>query len=242
MFDLNGKTALVTGSSQGIGKEIAKILKDNGAEVYVHGANESEKLYNAAKYVGTDKIAVGDISEPDIAEKLFLQTGKVDILVLNASIQMKKKWYEYTLDEFDFHLNCNLKSTFLMLQKYVPYMKENRWGRIVTIGSVNQYNNHPELSIYGVTKEAQKKLMENIASDLAPFGITINNLAPGAIETPRNEEALKDKTFKEKVISNIPVGYVGVPSDISSAVLFMVSEESRYMTGADIVIDGGMKL
>lgn len=242
MFELKGKTALVTGSSQGIGMEIAKALKDAGANVFVHGRGMSEKLRCAADYVGTDKIAVGDISQNDIAEKLYEQTGGVDILILNASIQIKKNWYEYTIDEFDEHINCNLKSTYLLLQKYAPYMKEKGWGRIITVGSVNQYNNHPMLSIYGVSKAAQKKLVENIASDLAPFGITINNIAPGAIYTPRNDGALADLNFKEKVENSIPCGYIGKPEDIAPAVLMLCSEEGRYITGADLTIDGGMSL
>lgn len=242
MFDLTGKTALVTGSSQGIGMEIAKVLKAAGAEVFVHGKELTSKLKDASKYVGTDKIAVADISQNDVAEKLYSQTGGVDILILNASIQIKKKWYEYTQEEFDYHINCNFKSTYLLLQKYVPYMKEQKWGRIVTLGSVNQYNNHTMLSVYGVTKAAQKKLVENIAPDLAPYNVTINNIAPGAIYTPRNNEALADTEFKAKVENSIPAGYVGETKDIAPSVLYLCSDEGRYMTGAELIIDGGMSL
>ena len=121
-------------------------------------------------------------------------------------------------------------------------MKENGWGRIVTIGSVNQYNQHPELTVYGVTKAAQMKMTENIAPQLAPFGVTINNVAPGAIFTPRNEEAFSDKEFKERVEKSIPCGYIGEPEDISPTVLLLCSDEGRYITGADIKIDGGMSL
>ena len=121
-------------------------------------------------------------------------------------------------------------------------MMKKGWGRIVTIGSVNQYNQHPELSIYAVTKAAQKKMTENFAPILAPYGVTINNVAPGCIETPRNKEALSDEEFKQKVIGGIPCGYIGQAEDISPAVLLLCSEEGRYITGSEIIIDGGMHL
>lgn len=242
MFDLTGKTALVTGSSQGIGKEIAKTLQDAGANVFVHGQNSSEKLELAAKYVGTDCIAVADLFEYGAADKLFAQTGGVDIIVLNASIQIKKPWNEFSEEEFDKHINCNLKSSYFIIKRYIDCMMQKGWGRIVTIGSTNQYNNHPELSIYGVTKAAQLKLVQNIAPYIAPYGITINNIAPGAIETPRNDKALADKEFRDKVTESIPAGYIGHASDMNGAALLLCSNAGRYITGSEIIVDGGMHL
>lgn len=121
-------------------------------------------------------------------------------------------------------------------------MKNKKWGRIVTIGSTNQYNNHPELSIYGVTKSAQMKLVQNIAPFIAPYGITINNIAPGAISTPRNEKALLDEEICKRVIASIPMGYVGKADDMNGAAILLCSEEGRYITGSEIVVDGGMRL
>lgn len=242
MFDLSGKTALVTGSSQGIGKEMAKALKDAGAEVFVHGREYSEKLETASEYVGTDKIVTGDLMSENIAEELYSQTGGVDILVLNASIQIKKAWDAFTAEEFDKHINCNLKSGYLLIQKYAQHMKVQNWGRIVTLGSTNQYNNHPELSIYGVTKAAQMKMVQNIAPYIAPFGITINNIAPGAINTPRNDAAFANEAFLEKVTASIPSGYIGDAKDMNGSLLLLCSDEGRYITGSEIVVDGGMHL
>ena len=139
-------------------------------------------------------------------------------------------------------MNCNVKSTYLLIRKYAEGMKKRKWGRIVTIGSVNQYNQHPELMLYGVSKAAQFKLVQNLAPQLAPYGITINNVSPGAINTPRNKEALSDDTYKKKIESSIPCGYVGEPEDIAPAVLLLCSDESRYITGTDLIIDGGMHL
>lgn len=242
MFDLTGKTALVTGSTQGIGFEIAKSLSEHGAKVFVHGASNIEKCKKASEQIENSIPVCADFLKLDDIEDLYQKTDDVDILVLNASIQYKRKWDEFTLEEYDIQMNCNLKSSYLLIKKYSKAMKEKGWGRIVTIGSVNQYNQHPELSLYGVSKAAQLKMVQNIAPQLAPYGVTVNNVAPGAINTPRNEEALSDKKFKSKVEKSIPCGYIGEPEDISPAVLLLCSDEGRYITGIDLVIDGGMKL
>lgn len=208
MFDLTEKTALVTGATQGIGFEIAKLLSEQGATVFVNGASSDEKCKAASDKIPNSIPVRADLTKKDELEKLFEVTGGVDILVLNASVQYKKNWDEFTEEEYDIQMACNLKSSYCMIKHYSEYMKKNGWGRIVTIGSVNQYNNHPELSIYGITKAAQKKLCENIAPSLAPFGVTINNVAPGAIDTVRNKAAFEDEAFKKKVVSSIPAGYV----------------------------------
>ncbi len=242
MFDLTGKTALVTGSTQGIGLAIAKCLSEHGAKVFVHGASNIDKCKKASEQIKNSVPVCVDFLDEDCVDKLYNQTGDVDILVLNASIQYKRKWDEFTIEEYDIQMNCNVKKTYLLMTKYSKAMKEKGWGRIVTVGSVNQYNQHPELSLYGVSKAAQFKLVQNIAPQLAPYGVTVNNVAPGAINTPRNEEAFRDKEFKTKVERSIPCGYVGEPEDISPAVLLLCSDEGRYITGTDLVIDGGMRL
>ena len=242
MFDLKGKTALVTGSTQGIGFEIARLLSKQGAKVFIVGAESMDKCKSAsAKILNSVPVRADLLNEYEI-DKLYEKTGDVDILVLNASIQYKRKWDEFTLEEYDIQMNCNVKSSYLLIKKYAVGMEKKSWGRIVTVGSVNQYNQHPELSIYGVTKAAQKKMTENFAPLFAPYGITINNIAPGCIETPRNKEALSDEVLKQKIIDSIPCGYIGQAEDISPAVLLLCSEEGRYITGSEIIIDGGMHL
>lgn len=242
MFDLTGKTALVTGSTQGIGFEIASLLAKQGAKVFVTGAKSLEKCINACNKIPHSIPVRANLLKIEDIDRLYEETGDIDILVLNASIQYKRKWNEFSLEEYDIQMDCNLKSSYLLIKKYAEGMKNKHWGRIVTIGSVNQYNQHPELSLYGVTKAAQKKMAENFAPILAPYGITVNNVAPGAINTPRNNDALKDSYFKKKVKDSIPCGYIGEAEDIAPAVLLLCSNEGRYITGAEIKIDGGMSL
>ena len=114
------------------------------------------------------------------------------------------------------------------------------FGRIVTLGTTNQHVQHPELSLYAVSKAAQFKMVQNFASALAPFGITINNVSPGAIETPRNAQICNDPIKRAELEAKIPCGRVGTPADVSPAVLLLCSEEGSYITGSDILIDGGL--
>lgn len=242
MFDLRGKTALVTGSTQGIGFAIAKAFAEHGARVYVNGATSMEKCQKASEQIPNSVPVLANLLNPGDIDELYRTTGDVDILVLNASIQYKKAWDEYTEEDYVMQMDCNVKSSYILIRKYSSAMKQRGWGRIVTIGSVNQYNNHPYLSLYGVSKAAQMKLVQNIAPYLAPYGVTVNNIAPGAIDTPRNSEALSDTEFKKKIVDSIPAGYVGTAEDIVPSALLLCSEEGRYITGSEIVIDGGMRL
>lgn len=242
MFDLTGKTALVTGATQGIGYEIAKVLSEQGAKVFIAGSKDIEKCKNASEKVANSLPVVADLTKPDCAEKLYEKTGDVDILVLNASIQYNRPWNGFSEDEYEAQWNCNFKSSYLLIKKYTEGMKKKGFGRIITVGSVNQYNQHSELSMYGITKAAQMKMVQNLAPLIAPYGITINNVAPGVVETPRNDEVLSDPSFKEVIVKKIPCGYVATPSDIAPAILLLASDEGRYITGSDLIIDGGMHL
>ena len=242
MFDLTGKTALVTGSTQGIGFAIAKLLAERGAKVFIHGGSSMEKCALASSKIENSVPVVANLEEKGVQDKLFELTGGVDILVLNASMQFYGTVYDVNEEDFDRQFGVNVRSTMMLVQKYLPYMKEKGWGRIITVGSVNQYNRHPKLLVYSATKVAQMKYVETVAKEVAGFGITVNNIAPGLILTPRNEEVFKDEEYKKQVMAKIPCGYGGEAEDIAPTVLLLASDEGRYITGTDIVIDGGMHL
>ena len=236
------KRVLITGSTQGIGKALAMAFVKAGYHVCVHCSKDIEKAECVRKEIGAHQAVVCDLSNMDEVNGLYAKTGAVDCLILNASVQYKELWQEITDETFDKQFDVNVKSTLKLIQAYYPAMKENGFGRIVTIGSVNQYRQHPELSVYSATKCAVMKLVEVIAKQVAPFGITVNNVSPGAIATPRNESVYNDEEKRKAVERVIPMGRFGTPEDCVGAVLMLCSEQGSYITGTDIIIDGGMKL
>ena len=242
MFDLTGKTALVTGSTQGIGYAIASCLAAHGAAVFVHGSRSLEKCKKAASGIPGSRPVTADLSEVGSCSNLYRKTGDVAILVLNASVQVRKPWKQITSEEFNLQVHVNLLSTLELMQLYGDHMAKQGWGRIVAIGSVQQYKPHPDMGVYAATKAAQYNLVRNVAKQMASRGVTVNNISPGVIATPRNESVLSDPEYLKKVMDGIPCGYAGRAEDCSGGVLLLGSEEGRYITGTDLVIDGGMHL
>lgn len=236
------KKALVTGSTQGIGEAIAARLVKDGFYVIVHCSGDIEKAERVRREIGAHAAVVGDLSEADAAEKLKAATGDVDVLVLNASVQYKQPWREITAELMQKQLQVNFVSTVRLMQQYIPAMEKNKWGRVITIGSVNQHRRHPELSVYAATKCAVMSFVENVAKIEAPFGVTVNNVSPGAIATPRNAGVYNDEEARRKVEACIPAGHFGAPKDCAGIAAFLAGEDSAYITGADIRIDGGMSL
>lgn len=236
------KKALITGSTQGIGRAIAERFVKEGYHVCVHCSRDMQKAERVREEIGAAQAIVCDLSDMDEVKTLYEKTGDVDCLILNASVQYKELWQDISDDTFDRQFDVNVKSTLKLMQAYYPAMKEKGFGRIVTIGSVNQYRQHPELSVYSATKCAVMKLVEVIAKQVAPFGVTVNNVSPGAIATPRNESVYNDAEKRKAVEACIPMGRFGKPEDCVGAVLMLCSEQGAYITGTDIIIDGGMRL
>ena len=240
MFNLSGKKALVTGSTQGIGLEIARVLAKAGATVFVHGRS-MEKCAAAAKAVGGVPV-VADLCNADCAETLYKQTGEIDILVQNASLQLRDDIMNVPDEDFDAQYHVNLRSTLRLVQTYLPHMKQQGWGRIVAVGSINQYKQNTSLALYATSKSAQFNLVQSLARDYSRYGITVNGLAPGVIATPRNEDVLADKEKADAILKQIPAKRLGRAEDIAPACLLLCSEEGGYITGTDLIVDGGMHL
>lgn len=236
------KRVLVTGSTQGIGKAIAKRFVADGYSVIVHCSNDIEKAERIKNEIGADKAVICDLSDMEQVAEIKDATGAVDVLVINASVQYKQKWQDISDYEIEKQLNVNVVSTLKLIQTYYPDMETNGFGRIITIGSVNQHRQHPELSFYAATKCAVMSLVKNIAKEVAPFGVTVNNVSPGAILTPRNANVYEDEVARKKVESAIPVGRFGSPEEIAGVVVMLANDDGSYVTGADIRVDGGMSL
>lgn len=237
------KTAFITGSSRGIGRAIALRLAKDGFRVILHGATESAKLSDTQKAIeasgGKAEIAVGDLCDLNAAKALSAKVAGADVLILNASLQYRTPWQEIAVDAAYEQLNCNFISSLLLMQAAVPHMKECGWGRIITIGSVQEAKPHPDMLVYSASKAAQTNMMQSLSLQLAKDGITVNNVAPGVINTDRNLDALSDPVYAEKVKNSIPVGFYGEPEDCAGIVSLLCSEEGRYITGQSIFVDGG---
>jgi len=249
-FDLSGRAALMTGSSRGIGRAIALGLAECGATVVVHGTKPAkaldETLAEVRKLSPRSVAVTGDLSNPDVPAQLVADAvaaiGTLDILVANASVQIRKPWAEVTQAEAEQQLQVNFHATLRMIQAAVPAMRAKKWGRILTIGSVQQQRPHPDMVVYAASKSAQENLVRNLAKQLGPDGITINNLAPGVIMTDRSVPVLQDETYAERVRSFIPLRFFGESEDCVGAALVLCSDAGRYITGADFRVDGGMGL
>ena len=245
MFRLDGHTALVTGSSRGIGREIARTLSLAGASMLVHGSGESEALREAAEECGAVPVT-GDLASPEGVESLIRACRAAgpepDILVLNASVQKYLELGEFDEAEFLREFQTNVAASFRLIEAFAPAMRERHWGRIITVGSVNQLRPSPRLTLYSATKSALMSLTTNFAKTLAPDGVTVNCLVPGVILTDRNTAALQDAAYREKVRAQIPCGFFGETRDCAGAALLLASEAGRYITGAELPVTGGMHL
>lgn len=245
-FDMTGRVALVTGASRGIGRAIALGLGRAGAAVAVHCAGNVAAAQQAADKIDRSCVVQGDLSDErtpsQIVDQAAAALGPIDILVLNASIQIRQSLDQITLADARQQLQVNLLASLQLVQACLPGMVERRWGRILTIGSVQQQVPHPQMLVYAASKSAQLNICRNLARQVAASGVTVNNLAPGVIDTDRNSEALSTQANRQRVLERIPADSIGVADDCVGAALLMCSDAGRYITGADLLIDGGMAL
>lgn len=247
-FDCTGRTALVTGSSAGIGWAVTRALAEAGARVALHGLEPESELRRLAAQLpapaGPVPVFPLDIGHAGQAEALadgaLAALGRVDILVLCASVQFRRAWTQITPDEFDRQIDVNLRATLILLQRLVPPMQARGWGRVVSIGSVQQVKPHKEMLVYAGTKAAQASWMRNLATQVAGDGVTMNNVAPGFIETPRNADVLGQAGMRDTVKALVPAQRIGLAEDCAGAVLLLCSEAGSYLNGADIAVDGGL--
>lgn len=246
---LSGKVALVTGSSQGIGQAIAIRLAEEGADVAVNHHNQpaqAEAVKTKIESLGRRAVAIEtNVGMPGEDTRLVCEAvaalGELDILVNNAGVERNAPFWEVTEADYDFVLNTNLKGAFFAAQAFVKHLQSRKApGKIINISSVHEELPFPHFTAYCASKGGLKMLMRNLSIELAPLGITINNVAPGAIETPINTTLLRDPTKLDALLQNIPLKRLGQPGDVASAVAFLASSEADYITGTTLVIDGGL--
>lgn len=245
---LSGKTAIVTGARRGIGRAIALALAREGANVVVSDISQKDcqKVVDEIEGMGRRGLALKcDVSSTDDVEDMVKRTvaefGRVDILVNNAGILSFKPFLELTDEDWDKTLNVNLKGQFLCARAVARDMVNNKWGRIINIASISSGGcgiAFPLIAHYTASKGGVMALTEALALELTPRGINVNAICPGAIDTDM-AKGVKEGGQLAQVLARIPKGRLGQPEDIASLAVFLVSEESDYISGAAIVIDGG---
>jgi len=246
---LEGKTVLITGGSQGIGQGIAFRLAEEGADIvvdYVGNPQSADATIAQIQKRGRRGLAVdADISSVDQIHSMMKQAvdsfGGVDVLVNNAGVEKHASIWEATEHDYDLVLTINLKGAFFASQAFVQHrMAVKKPGKIINVSSVHEELPFPHFTSYCASKGGMKMMMRNLSIELAPYGITVNNIAPGAIETPINTALLNDPPKLKALLDNIPLGRLGQVSDVGGVAAFLASSDADYITGATIVVDGGL--
>lgn len=244
MFDLSGKCALVTGATGGIGAEIARALHAQGATVAISGTRQ-ERLDELAQMLGertfplacnlSDRAAVSEL--PKAAEDAM---GSLDIVVNNAGITRDNLFMRMKDEEWDQVIAVNLTATFLVCRGALRGMMKRRFGRIINIASISGVVGNPGQGNYAASKAGMVGMTKSLAREVAARGITANCIAPGFIETPMTGELTEKQV--EAIASAIPAGTFGKPEDIAAAVVYLSSDEARYVTGETLHVNGGMAM
>lgn len=238
--------AVVTGASKGLGRAMAVSLGSAGAHLVLVSRNETQLNETAALVQaagGTAEVYAADITEEsavrDLEAKLTQRHGAVHILINNAGVNLRKPVTDFTLEEWRWVMDTNVTSAFLMTRSCVPLMKGHSYGRILMLTSIMSHVSLPERTAYSASKAALLGMVKALALELAPEGITVNGISPGPFATEMNTPLMQDEEKNRLFLANIPVGRWGDPKDIGELALFLCRPEACFVTGTDILIDGG---
>jgi 3-oxoacyl-[acyl-carrier protein] reductase len=245
MFNLSGKSALVTGASGGLGNVIAKALHAQGAKIVLSGT-KTDALKKLQSELGERSfIAPANLADPAAPAVLLKEAeaqlgGGIDILINNAGLTRDGLALRMKDEDWDAVINVNLSAAFRLTRAALKGMMSRRWGRVINITSIVGVTGNPGQANYAASKAGLIGLTKSLAGEMAARGITANCIAPGFITTAMTDALTEEQ--KQRLLPNIPVGYIGEPKDVSSAVVFLASEEARYITGQTLHVNGGMAM
>ena len=245
MFKLTGKTALVTGASGGIGKAIAKGLHQQGAYVVLHGTSE-QKLNNLVNQLGSNSSYItADLSDLEAVSSVVesaskLSNSPIDILINNAGFAIDGLLLRMKVEEWQRVLDVNLTANMILCRTAIRSMIKQKWGRIISISSIVGVTGNSGQTNYSASKAGMIGFCKSLAQEVASRGITVNVVAPGFIETPMTE--MLDEKQREKLLGQVPVGRLGTPDEVASAVIYLATSEASYLTGSTLHVNGGMAM
>lgn len=239
-FSLEGKVAIVTGASSGIGSAIAEAMSQAGAKVVLVGRDE-KRLQGCAERCGEHRIAAVDLVADGAPARIVSETlsafGGVDSIVHSAGIFWPNALGDAPLGDFDMQWQVNVRAPYALTQAALPHLRRD--SSVIFVSSIAGQVAFPNSAAYCATKGAIEQLTKALAVELAPAGIRVNAIAPGNIRTPMNEELLKSKEYEQMYLDNTPYGRVGVVEDIAPLAVFLASDAARYIHGESILVDGG---
>lgn len=247
MFDLTGQTAIVTGTSRGLGQYFARALAQAGANLILTSRRRESLAPFAAEIESLGRRAISlelDVRDQKSIERMAAEAeaafGQIHILVNNAGCNVRKPALNVTWDDWNQVLDTNLRGTFFVAQAVARSMIANNYGRIINIGSVTSVFGYAGLAPYGASRGGVRQLTMSLADDWGRHGVTVNCLAPGWFRTEQNKVLYESKEWVEYLVDRIPIKRPGQPHDLDGAVVFLASEESRYITGQTLLVDGGI--
>jgi len=247
LFDLSGKTAIVTGTSRGLGQYFARALANAGADIVLASRNRASLATFETEIQALGRRAVS--LELDVRYQYSIEAmvagaesafGHLDILVNNAGCNIRKPALEVSWEDWNLILDTNLRGSFFMAQAVARRMVNAKYGRIINIGSVTSVAGYSGLGPYGASRGGIRQLTMSLADDWGKHGITVNCLAPGWFRTDQNKALYEDQEWLKYLRERIPVKRPGEPHDLDGAIVFLASESSRYITGQTILVDGGI--